>query len=85
VTHEQLGFGRVRQQRQTPSGFDLIGDPVPVTDAFQSDGSPWGQFREEGTESAAGVVDAESAKDLGSGILDLELGVVLVGVTADEE
>jgi len=85
VTHEKLGFPRVGQKRETARGFDLIGDPVPVADALQCDRSPVGQLGEEGPQSSAGVIDAESTKNMGSGILDLELGVVLVGVTANEQ
>jgi hypothetical protein len=42
VAHHEFCLGGIGEQRFAARGFDLVGDPVPVTNAFQRDGgSAW--------------------------------------------
>ncbi len=61
-------------------GFGLICDPVPVTDAFQSYGGSPGKAREEGRDGAGMVLEADSIEQHAGVVLDLDLGVMLVGI-----
>jgi hypothetical protein len=85
VSHHELGLGGMGEQRGAAGSLDLIGDPVPVADAFQGDGSMGGEVREEGVKSPRVVIDAETIEDKAVGILDLDLGVMLVRVTSDRK
>src|SRR5208337_1870761 len=60
VAHHELCLGGVCQQRETTCCFDLVGDPVPIADAFQGDGSSTWKSREKGGNGSRGVIDANS-------------------------
>src|SRR5208283_208767 len=84
VAHHELCLGGVCQQRETTCCFDLVGDPVPIADAFQGDGSSTWKSREKGGNGSRGVIDANSIEHLATGVLELKLRVVFVSITADE-
>jgi hypothetical protein len=77
MTHHHLGFGRVGEERDAAGGLDLIGDPVPVADALQSDGRAGGELREEALNRVALMFDPGLAADVPTIVLDFELGVPL--------
>lgn len=43
VAHHELCLGGVGEQRVTACGFDLVGDPAPIADAFECDGGARGE------------------------------------------
>jgi hypothetical protein len=62
--------------------FDFVGDPIPVADGFEGDGS---SRRELGTEIPNGapiVLDPSYGMGFSKGIQHLELGVAFVSVQA---
>lgn len=64
VGHHFLGEVGVCEQRDAAGSFDLVDDPVPVADSFQSDGSVFRELGEEGLNSAGIVIDANTFHDL---------------------
>lgn len=47
VTHDDLGFGCVSQERDAPGLFELVGDPAIVTDGFEGHRSSFWEFGKE--------------------------------------
>jgi len=79
IAHHDLGLGGVGHEWNASCGFDLVDDPVPVADAFESDRRTWGIVFEEITNSAWYVIDPNLLKKL-----SLSIGVWQIGKTFDE-
>ena len=80
VTHHDLGLGGVGQERQTACRFDLVGDPIPVPDGLQGDGSAFREVLQEGLDRARFVVDPGLALELAILIQEGELRIATMGV-----
>ena len=57
VAHHDLGLGGVGQKGDAAGGFDLIHDPVPVSDSLESDGCAFRESREEDADGVWDVAD----------------------------
>jgi hypothetical protein len=73
----------VGEERDAAGSLDLIGDPVPVADALERNGCSFGELSEEAMYSSGLVVDPCLADDMAAIVLNFDLGVPFVGVTAD--
>ena len=71
------------EEGDTAGGLDLIGDPVPVADALQSDGGTGRELSKEGLDGASFMDHPRLADDVPTIVLDFELGVALVGIATD--
>jgi len=69
------------KERQAASSFNLVGDPVPVADAFQRYGCSLREPGEIFLDGAPLMVDSGLAVDVSMLILDLKLRVAFVRVT----
>jgi hypothetical protein len=79
VANHDLGLGGVRQERQAAGGFDLVGDPVPVPDALQGNGSTFGQAFKEGLDGARLMIDSGLTTELAMLIENGELRIATMG------
>ena len=61
VAHHDLGLGGVGQKGNATGGFDLIDDPVPVSDGLERNGCAFRELREE---DADGVWDVANPSAL---------------------
>ena len=57
MAHHDLGFGSVGQEGNAAGSFDLIGDPVPVANALQGNGTAFREVLEEGLDGAQLMFD----------------------------
>lgn len=67
---------------KTTGQFDFIGDPIPVADGFESDGSSWRKLGEEFLQGSSIVLDSPFGDGFGQGIQNFELGVAFMSVQA---
>ena len=77
VAHHGLGLGGMSQKRDTASGFDVIHNPIPITDGLQGDGGAGRELGEEGLDRPGLMVDPSPLDDLAVTIEDGEEGRVL--------
>jgi hypothetical protein len=83
VAHHDLGFGGVGQERQAACGLNPIGDPVSIADAFQGDGSAFGELLQEGLDGARLVVHPGLLAESAMPIQNRELTTAAMGVATD--
>ena len=81
--HHFFGEVSVGEQGEAACGFNLVDDPVPVADGFQSDRSAFGKLGEEGLDGAGVVIDPHPVHDLAAWAAYSEEGKVLVRVAAE--
>jgi hypothetical protein len=62
--------------------FDFVGDPIPIADGFEGDGSTWRELGTEISNSSSIVLDSPFGDGLSQGIQNFELGVAFVSVQA---
>jgi hypothetical protein len=80
VTHHDLGFGGVGQERQAAGGFDLIGDPIPVPHALEGDRRAFGEVLQKSLDGAGPVINPGLLAELAILIENSELRIATMGV-----
>jgi len=83
VAHHDLGLGGVGHEREASGGFDLVDDPVPVADAFESDRRAWGVVFEKITNGAWHVIDPHLLQKVAFMVENGKLRIPSMSVTSD--
>ena len=80
IAHHDFGFDGMRQTGEATGRFDFVGDPIPVADGFQGDGSSWRELGTELADCASSMLDPAFGDGFGQRIEDFKLGVAFVSV-----
>ena len=83
VSHHDLGLGGVGQKGNAAGGFDLIDDPVPVSDGLERNGCAFRELREEGFDSARDVADPSLLDQVSPLIKGSKKREMFVGIATD--
>jgi hypothetical protein len=70
----------VCEERQAAGRFDLIGDPVPVTDALQGDRSTFREVLQQGLDGAGLIINTGLTTELAMLIEHRELRITAMGI-----
>jgi hypothetical protein len=82
VAHHDLSLGGMGQAWEASGLFDLIGNPIPITDGFECDGSAGRELGEEFLQGSSIVLDSPFGDGFCQGIQNFELGVAFVNIQA---